>query len=137
MQMTKAIPAILAVWVWYLIWDNFLVGPLMGSTMAQIPGMSADFSKMWEFVGDLFAAGVLVWVYDKVKAVFGSGMKGGATYGFYAGVLINFPTWLWMTVYAGWPYRAAWTLVIVSVVVTTISGTLVGLVYEKVGAKAA
>jgi integral membrane sensor domain MASE1 len=54
-------------------------------------------------------------------------------YGFYAGVMINFPTWLFMTVYAGWPYRATWHITLVLIVLAVISGALTGLVYDKVG----
>lgn len=132
MQFNKALPAIVLVFVWLLIWDNFLSGILMGSAMAQIPGMRADYPKMWEIVGDFFSALVLVWVYDRVRGAFPAGAAGGAVFGVYAGILINFPTWLFMTVYAGWPYRATWHVTLILIVLTIVSGTLAGVVYQKV-----
>ncbi len=133
MQWNKAVPAIVVVFLWYLIWDNFLSSAVMGSAVAQIPGMTESYSKMWETIGNLFAAAVLVWVWSKVHGSFGATLKGGLTYGLYAGVLMNFPGWLWMTVYGGWPYAATWHIVLVLIVLTVVSGALIGLVYEKMG----
>jgi len=137
MQLKKAVPAILVVFVWYLIWDYFLGAIVAGPAMMQIPGMGEEYSKLWELVGDLCGAGVLVLVYEKVKAAFATGVKGGFTYGLYAGILMNFPGWLWMTVYADWPYAATWHIVIVLTLMTVVSGMLIGLVYDKVGGQAA
>jgi hypothetical protein len=88
-------------------------------------------------VGDLFAAAVLVWVYSKTRGSFNAGVKGGVTYGLYAGILMNFPGWLWMALYAGWPYAATWHMVIVLTLLTVVSGALIGLVAGKSGGAAA
>ena len=95
--------------------------------------MTGEPSMMWQTVGNLFSAIVLVWFYDRVRGAFAGGLMGGAVYGFYAGVLINFPTWLYMTVYAGWPYRPTWHATLVLICASVVSGALVGLAYEKVG----
>jgi hypothetical protein len=136
MQLNKFVPAVVAVWAWYLIFDNFLLDPVIGDAMAAIPGATTP-SSLWVTIGDLAAALVLVWVYDRAKGSFGAGARNGLVYGFYAGVLLNFPTWLWGSVYFSWPYRSAWTAVIVLLVLTLIAGVLIGLVYEKVGGAAA
>lgn len=133
MQLNKALPAIVAVFLWNVVFDNFLLGPTMGSAMAQIPGMTGEFSMMWQTVGNLAGAIVLVWVYDRVRGSFAGGLKGGAVFGLYAGVLVHFPTWLYMTVYAGWPYSATWHATLVLVVFTIPAGALAGLAYEKFG----
>ena len=134
MQLKKALPAIVLVLVWNLVFDNFLMGITMGSAMAQIPGMTGQFSMLWQTVGNVFSSIVLVWVYDRVRGAFASGLSGGALFGFYAGVLVNFPTWLYMTVYAGWPYRPTWHATLVLILSTVVAGAVAGLVYEKVGA---
>jgi len=133
MRVNKAVAAIILVWLWLLIWDNVIGAFVMGPVMARIPGMMESYSKLWETVGDLFAAGVLVWVYSKVKGSFNPGIRGGLTYGLYAGILMNFPGWLWLTVYAGWPYAATWTMVIIVTLITVVSGILIGLVYGRLG----
>jgi len=133
MRVNKAVAATVLVWLWLLIWDNVISAFVMGPAMAQIPGMMDSYSKLWETVGDLFGAGVLVWVYNKVRSSFNAGVGGGLKFGLYAGILMNFPGWLWMTVYAGWPYAATWMLVIVSTLITVVSGILIGAIYGRVG----
>jgi hypothetical protein len=130
--------AVIAALVWFLVWDNVLAGMLLGSTLAQIPGMVAEVSKLWETVGDFFAAVMLTGVYARVRGVYGVGFRNGAIYGVYAGLLINFPTWLFMTVYAAWPYSVAWTMTIALTLVTVVASAIIGMVYQAMGgAKAA
>lgn len=131
--MKSYVAAVIAVLVWLLIWDNFFGSMLLGSAMAQIPGMVAEVSKLWETVGDLFAAVMLVGVYARTRSVFGGGPKNGAIYGVYAGLLINFPTWLFMTVYAGWPYAATWMMTLGLTLVSVVGGAITGTVYQAMG----
>lgn len=131
--MKQYLAATVAVLVWYLIWDNFLGAMVMGSTMSQIPGMVADVSKQWETIGDLFAALMVTGVYARTRSVFGVGPKNGAIYGVYAGLLINFPTWLFMCVYFGWPYQAVWMITIALTLLTVVAGAIAGTVYQKMG----
>jgi len=128
--MKRYLAAAFAVFLVYLVWDNFIGSFILGSTLAQIPGMVPEFSKLWEIVGDAFAALVLVGLYARTRSVFGSSVAGGAVYGVYAGLLINFPTWLFMTVYAGWPYGATWLLTIVAVLLTIFACAVMGGVYQ-------
>ena len=131
--MKNYLAAVVAVLVWFLVWDNFLSGMLLGSTLAQVPGMVAEVSKLWETVGDLFAAIMLTGVYARVRGVYGVGAKNGAIYGVYAGLLINFPTWLFMTVYAAWPYALTWTMTIAGTLITVVAGAIIGTVYQAMG----
>ena len=131
--MKNYLAAAVAALVWFLVWDNFLAGMLIGSTLAQIPGIVAEVSKLWETVGDLFAALMLAGVYARVRGVYGVGAKNGAVFGVYAGLLINFPTWLFMTVYAGWPYAVTWTLTIALTLSTVVAGAIIGTVYQTMG----
>jgi D-alanyl-lipoteichoic acid acyltransferase DltB (MBOAT superfamily) len=85
----------------------------------------------------LVAALVFVWVYDRVYGSFGGGWKGGATYGLFAGILVNFPTWLFMNlVLEGFPYGLAWIWTIVGVVYGVILGAVAGALYKKEAAPA-
>jgi hypothetical protein len=131
--MKNYLAAVIAVLALFLVWDNFLVGMLLGSTLAQIPGLVAEVSKLWETVGDLCSAMMLTGVYARVRGVYGVGAKNGAIYGVYAGLLINFPTWLLMTVYAGWPYALTWTMTIAGTLLTVVAGAIIGTVYQATG----
>ena len=131
--MKNYLAAVVAVLAWYLIWDNFLGGMLIGSTMAQMPGMVAEVSKQWETLGDLFAALMLTGMYARTRGVFGVGAKNGAIYGVYAGLLIHFPSWLFLTVYAAWPYTLVWTMTIALTLLTVVAGAIIGTVYQVMG----
>jgi hypothetical protein len=132
--MKKYLAASIAVFAWFLVFDNLLSGAVIGSAIASIPGLNPNASKLWETVGDLCAALVLCGLYGRVRSVFGEGIKGGAIYGFYAGLLVNFPTWLNLTNYFGWPYRATWHLTLVATVLYVVSGAIAGAVYKAVAA---
>ncbi len=58
---------------------------------------------------------VLASVYARTRSIFGVG------------------TWLWMSVFNTWPYSTSWALTIALILVVTVAGVLIGLVYEKVG----
>lgn len=131
--MKKYVAASLAMFVLLLIWDNYLGSLLIGSALSALPGMTANVSKLWETVGDLCIALVFVALYARTRGIFGEHAAGGATYGVYAGLIGNFPTWLNMTVYFGWPYKAAWTLTIAMVAMMVVSGAVVGIVYKAMG----
>jgi hypothetical protein len=128
--MKKYLAASLAVLVFYLVWDNFLAGPVIGSAIAGIPGFTGAVAKQYEVIGDAFAAVVLAGPYARTRSVFGASPKGGAVYGVYAGLLINFPTWLFMSVYFSWPYKSAWHITLVGVLTTVVAGAIMGAVYQ-------
>ena len=135
--MKKYLAASIAVLLVFLVWDNFLGRLLIGPAMAQIPGMLPEYSKLWETIGDVCAALVLTGFYARVRGVYGANLKGGAVFGVYAGVLIHFPSWLFMAVYAGWPYGATWMITIGLIVLTVIAGAVMGAVYQAMDRPAA
>ena len=82
-------------------------------------------------------SGVMTGLYARTRSVFGATPKGGAVYGVYAGLLVNFPTWQWMTLYFGWPYRAAWTFTIALFALDVVAGAIMGAVYQAMDKRAA
>jgi hypothetical protein len=96
-----------------------------------------DASPVWFIAGDFVAILVLAWVYDKVYGSFGGGAGGGALYGFYAGVLVNFPTWIFVHIFIkGFSYGVAWIWILYGVVWTVIAGAIIGALYKKGSASA-
>ncbi len=133
MQPVKFLTSVVVLFVWGFLFEQFLAPIVYGDTMSTIPGLIADPPMMWLIIGSLVGAAVLVWVYAKVAGAFGPGAAGGAKFGLYTGILMNFPMWLYFTLYAGWPYRSMWHWTLVGIVMGVISGVLIGLVYDKVG----
>ena len=106
---------------------------LTGAYYSKMPSLFRQDSPMvWLIIGDFVAALVLVFVYDRVYSSFGGGPKGGATYGLYAGILVNFPTWIFANmIFVGFSYGLAWTWTIYGVVWMVICGAVAGAMYKK------
>ena len=133
MQTTKFLAAAVVLFIWGFLFDRFLAPMVYGSSMTGIPGIIAEPPMKWLIIGSLAGIAVILWVYEKVQGSFGGGVGGGVKFGFYTGILMNFPMWLYFTLYVGWPYKAMWHFTLVGVAMGVISGGLIGLVYEKVG----
>ena len=129
---SKVLTGAVAVAVWYMIWDMFLFGPLLGSFLVEVEGMNPEPSLMWVAMGNLASGLVLAWFYGKTGAVFGSGALGGLKFGVAAGVLMGFPAWLFMSVFdTGWTYGASWAMTVANIVWVGIGGVLLGIVFDK------
>lgn len=131
--MKSFLAAVVAVLVWFLVWDNFLADMLIGSAMAQLPGLVADMSRFWGTVGDVCGAAMLVGVYARTRSVWGVGAKSGAIYGVYAGLLISFPHWLFMGLAFGWPYGVSWIFTVAGTALNVVAGAIAGTVYQMTG----
>ncbi len=89
-------------------------------------------NPVWFIVGDFVTVFVLAWVYDKVAASFNAGWKGGAMYGLYAGVLVNFPTWIIAhLMLRGISYKFAWFSTIYGIVWSVIAAAVIAALYKK------
>ncbi len=89
-------------------------------------------NPVWFVIIDFVTVFVLAWVYDKVAGSFNSGWKGGAMYGLYAGILVNFPTWIFFHLFIrGFSYKFAWLTTIYGIVWTVIAGAIITSIYGK------
>lgn len=110
---------------------NTYVFPMLGPAPAFMKDM-ASVSIPWLVVGDFVAALVLVWFFDKVRASFGPGAKGGATFGLYAGILINYPFWHFIfLLFRDVQYAEAWKFTAMGIVWAVIMGAVAGAVWDK------
>ena len=76
---------------------------------------------------DFAAAFVFVWVYLKLGSATGPGVAGGATFGFYAGVLYSFPMFYAMhLLFNGYTSELAWVNTAYQIVVYVIIGATAG-----------
>ena len=134
MNVKKLMLATLAVGVVTIILDFIVHGQvLQGMYYSKLTNLfRADAPMAGLIVGDFVAALVFVWVYARVYDSFGGGPKGGATYGLYAGVLVNFPTWIFMhMLFVGFPYGLSWVWTIYGIVASAILGAVAGATYKK------
>ena len=140
MNVKKLLLATLVVGIVANVLDFIVHGQILqGAYYSKMPSLFRQDSPMvWFIIGDFVAALVFIWVYDRVYGSFGGGPKSGATYGFYAGVLLNFPTWLYNAgVYVGFPYALSWIWVIWGIIYMVILGAVAGAMYKKEATPAA
>ena len=70
----------------FVVQGNLLAG------YYSLPPFSQENNIVWLVVGDFVAALVFTWVYLRFASAVPAGVAGGATFGAYAGVLVSFPT---------------------------------------------
>jgi hypothetical protein len=76
---------------------------------------------------DFVAAFVFVWLYLKLGSATGPGVAGGATFGFYAGVLYSFPMFYAMhLLFNGYSFELASINTVYQVLVYVIMGATAG-----------
>jgi hypothetical protein len=100
---------------------------------ARLPEVfRSDGSPGLLVVTDFVAAAVFVWVYDRVRPSFPAGVRGGATFGLYAGLLVGFPTHIFLNlVIVDFPYAVAWAWTANQVVWGVSVGAVVGGIVGK------
>ncbi len=133
MQPAKFLVSVVVLFIWGYLYETFLSPTISGSAMSSIPGLVNEPPMQWLIVGALVATAVFVWFYERVRGSFGAGARGGMMYGLSVGILMNFPMWLYFSLFVAWPYKAMWHFTLMGIVMATINGAIVGLVYEKVG----
>lgn len=108
---------------------------LQGMVYDGLEIMRQDASIVALIAADFVTALVFVWVYDKVRGSFDSGMGGGMTFGFYAGILMAFPGFIFNhLLLVGFTYSLAWVSTITLVVAMMLAGAVAGLMYANEGA---
>ena len=124
--------AVLAGGVVANIIDFLVMGVILAPVMAGIESMNQDTNPMWYVIGDFAAVFVFTLVYDRVYSSFAGGPKGGATYGFYAALLVGFPTYIFLhLMFKGYPYGLSWGMTFYALVWGMIVGAVVGAWYKK------
>jgi hypothetical protein len=111
----------------FIVHNMILKGYYEGMTIFNPEGAVG-----WLIFGDFVAALVFVWVYDRVQGSFAGGPAGGATYGLYAGILVNFPTWIFGSIlFVGFTYGLAWVWTIYGIIWGIVCGAVMGALYKK------
>ena len=112
----------------FVVHGLLLTGPLY----SKLPLMRQEMSLPLLILTDFVAALVFVWVFQRVRACFAPGAAGGATFGLYAGVLVNFPTWIASyLLLEGFTYGLAWAWILTGVVWGVLAGAVAGAVMSR------
>lgn len=112
------------------LFQGMLMVPMYYSKHMDVFIQTTD--PVWYVIGDFLTVFVLAWVYLKVSGSFSAGWKGGAMYGLYAGILVNFPTWIFLhLMLKGFSYKYAWFSTIYGIIWTVIAGAIVASIYKS------
>jgi len=132
MHLKKLVLAVIAAGIVINLLDFFVHGMLFENMYySQIPIFRRDNVVPFFVLGDFIAAFVFIWVYDRVRGAFDAGAAGGATYGLYAGVLMNFPANIFThLLIKDFPYALSWAWTIYGVVLSVIVGAVAGAIYR-------
>jgi hypothetical protein len=105
---------------------------LQGPLYSTLPLMRTDAAFPLLILTDFVAAAVFVWVYLRLRASFSPGAAGGATFGLYAGVLVNFPTWIaCYLILSGFTSSLAWAWTLAGILWCVVAGAVVGAVVSR------
>lgn len=107
-------------------------GVIMRSTYEGYPDVfRADASPVYfVFVAVCVAIAAAI-LFARSRACWGEGAKGGATYGFFVGLLAFFTFFYNPLVFEGYPYYLAWCGGSITLIAIVISGSVLGLVIKK------
>jgi hypothetical protein len=111
--------------------DFVVQGNLLRGYYAMAP-FRQDTNVVWMVIGDSVAAFVFAWFYLAVAGSFAPGLAGGATMGFYTGVLVNFPAAIFMhLMFQGVPYFLAWIWVAYGIFWYVCAGSIAGALNKR------
>ena len=133
MKLGKLIIAILGVGVVANVFDAVVHGMILkGPLYSNVTIMRTDMPTLWLIIGDFVAAAVFVVFYDRVYQSFGGGLSGGAKYGLWVGVLMNFPTWVFShLLITGFTHELALAWTLVGILLGVVAGATAGLLYKR------
>jgi len=133
MHLKKLILAAFVAGVTINLLDFFVHGMLFENMYySQVPLFRRDNTIPFLVLGDFMKGLVFVWVYDRVRGSFASGAAGGAAFGLYAGVLVQFPSNIFLhLLIRDFPYGLTWAWTVYGVVLFVIVGALVGAIDRR------
>jgi hypothetical protein len=112
--------------------DIVLHGFLLAGLYQAYPVFRTESPIPLFILGDFVAAFVFTWVYLRWGPGPAAGAAGGAVFGFYAGVLVNFPTniFLHLTI-RGIPYFMAWVWTACGILWYVVLGAVAGAMNRR------
>lgn len=111
---------------------DFLVHGQLLADFYTHPPFRQGVNPGWMILSDFVAAFVFAWFYLAVAGSFAPGVPGGATMGFYTGVLLIFPAAILMhLMFEGIPYYLAWIWIFYTVAWYVCAGVIAGAINRR------
>ncbi|MDH3525013.1 MAG: hypothetical protein OES32_15640 [Acidobacteriota bacterium] len=133
MNWSKAILAGVVAGIVVNVSDFVMHGLIMGETYTKYPTV---FSQ--EQASPLYFAAISVCIgitaailFAKTRGSWGAGWQGGATYGFFLGLVAFFPNFYDSLVIADFPYYLSWCWGGITLIGAVIGGAVLGAIYKS------
>ncbi len=133
MNWTKVILAGVVGGVVRNIADFVMHGLIMGSTYTQYPDVfdQEGVNPAWFFLVAITVALATAILFAKTRECWGDGLAGGATFGFWVGLVALFASFYNPLVIDGFPYFLAWCWGGIDLLGFVILGAIFGAIYPR------
>ena len=113
--------------------DFVLHGWIMASAYLKYPGVftQEEASPFWFLAVAICIAITVAILFAKTCDCWASGLTGGATFGFFLGLVAFFGPFYFPLVLEGFPYYLAWCWGGIHIIEAVIGGAVIGAIYKK------
>ncbi len=117
----------------FILWlYNFVMhGMVMGNTYLKYSLFRQDGNPLWFLLVFVLTAVFAAMLFIKTRKAWGAGPKGGATFGFWMGLISYFPMFISPLTISGFPYYLAWCWGAISLIGWVILGAVAGWFVKK------
>jgi len=111
---------------------NFLMhGLIMAKVYEKYEIFRQDASQLFFFLAMVFIAISGALLFAKTRGSWADGLKGGITFGFFAGLIIFFSQFMHVLVFKGFPYHLSWCWGGIELIGWLVFGAVAGLLIKK------
>ena len=132
MNLTKALIAGTAAAIAMWLADYVMHGVMMGPTYAKYPIFSQEPPNPFMFLFIAVFLGIAAaLLFAKTRKCWADGVTGGATFGFFLGLVAFFPNFYFWLVLEGFPYFLGWCWGGINLIDFVIAGVVLALIYRQ------
>ncbi|MFQ5739337.1 MAG: hypothetical protein ACE5JX_10025 [Acidobacteriota bacterium] len=112
--------------------DFVMHGMIMSKTYAKYPiFIQEEGNPLWFFLLAICTGILAALLFAKTRGSWSAGARGGATFGFWLGLVSFFPQFYNPLIFKGFPYFLSWCWGGIIVIGLVIFGTVVGAIYKE------
>ncbi len=133
MNWQKALLAGVVAGIALTISDFVMHGLIMAKTYTKYPNVftQEQANPLFFLLVALCIAIFAAILFAKTRQCWADGFRGGATYGFFLGMVAFFPPFYSSIVIDGWPYHLSWCHGGINLIGAVIGGAVLGVMYRR------
>jgi hypothetical protein len=113
--------------------DFVMHGLILGGTYQRYPQVFSQTQKSpaWFLLVSVCIGLTVALLLAKTRSMWAAGAKGGATYGFFLGLVGFFPSFYYPLVIDGMPYFLAWCWGGITLIDSVLAGAVLGTIIKR------